>query len=88
MLVGVWGSTETHMDLTFTLPVPKPTALGSYWQWKGKQTGQSPSPALCSKAIKQVYITPPHLYVWPLACFHSGLCLRTEVAGVSEGRGN
>lgn len=87
VLVGVWGSTETHMTLTFTLPVPRHTSLGSSWQWQGKQPGQSLNPALGSRAIKWVCSTPPHLSVWPLACCHPRLCLWTEVLRVNEGRG-
>lgn len=87
VLVGVRGSTATYMTLTFTLPVPRHTSWGSSWQWKGKQTGQSLNPALSSRAIKWVCSTPPHLSVWPLACYHTRLCLRTEVLRVNEGRG-
>ena len=55
-----WGSTETCTSLTFSLPVPKDRALGSYWQRKAKQTGESLSPGLDSRAIKWVYITHTH----------------------------
>ena len=83
----VWGSAETHVNVTFSLPIPKDTSLGFYWQWKGRQTGQFLGPALSRRGIKWVSITLLHLYTLPQACDHPGLHLRTEVDSVSEGRG-
>lgn len=58
---------EPHVFLAST---QRRALLGSHRRCRGMQPGQPLSPALCSKAIKWVSMTPSHLSAWSPAWYH------------------